>query len=123
MRYDTLETCHRNAFRFFGGVPREVLYDNMKTVVLQRDAYQTGQHRFHPSLWQFGKEMGFSPRLCRPFRAQTKGKVERMVQYTRNPSRILTHTAIDLLCPALDSSVAGNAFMRGICSGTVNLAT
>ncbi len=31
MRYDTLETCHRNAFRFFGGVPREVLYDNMKT--------------------------------------------------------------------------------------------
>ncbi|EIS49112.1 transposase for insertion sequence IS100, partial [Yersinia pestis PY-60] len=42
MRYDTLETCHRNAFRFFGGVPREVLYDNMKTVVLQRDAYQTG---------------------------------------------------------------------------------
>ncbi|HFV0587670.1 TPA: IS21-like element IS100 family transposase, partial [Escherichia coli] len=84
MRYDTLEICHRNAFRFFGGVPREVLYDNMKTVVLQRDAYQTGQHRFHPSLWQFGKEMGFSPRLCRPFRAQTKGKVERMVQYTRN---------------------------------------
>lgn len=59
MRYDTLETYHRNAFRFFGGVPREVLYDNMKTVVLQRDAYQTGQHRFHPSLWQFGKEMGY----------------------------------------------------------------
>ena len=55
-------SCHRNAFRFFGGVPREVLYDNMKTVVLQRDAYHTGQHRFHPSLWQFGKGMGFSPR-------------------------------------------------------------
>ena len=64
-------------------VPREVLYDNMKTVVLQRDAYQTGQHRFHPSLWQFS-EMGFSPTVS-PFRAQTnKGKVERMVQYTRN---------------------------------------
>lgn len=83
MRYDTLESCHRNAFRFFGGVPREVLYDNMKTVVLERDAYQPGRHRFNPSLWQFGKEMGFSPRLCRPFRAQTKGKVERMVHYTR----------------------------------------
>lgn len=39
MRYDTLEECHRNAFSFFGGVPREILYDNMKTVVLQRDAY------------------------------------------------------------------------------------
>lgn len=84
MRYDTLESCHRNAFSFFGGVPREVLYDNMKTVVLQRDAYKTGQHRFHPSLWQFGKEMGLSPRQCRTFRAQTKGKVERMVQYTLN---------------------------------------
>lgn len=84
MRYDTLEACHRNAVSFFGGVSREVLYDNMKTVVLQRDAYQTGQHPFHPSLWQFGKEMGFFPRLCCPFRAQTKGKVERMVQYTRN---------------------------------------
>ncbi|EJU2685146.1 IS21 family transposase, partial [Salmonella enterica] len=46
MRYDTLESCHRNAFHFFGGVPQEVLYDNMKTVVLQRDAYQSGQHRF-----------------------------------------------------------------------------
>jgi transposase len=42
MRYDTLETCHRNAFSLFGGVPQEVLYDNMKTVVLQRDAYRAG---------------------------------------------------------------------------------
>lgn len=57
MRYDTLEECHRNAFSFFGDVPREILYDNMKTVVLQRDAYQAGQHRFNPFLWQFGKEM------------------------------------------------------------------
>jgi len=83
MRYETMERCHRNAFSFFGGVPKDVLYDNMKTVVLQRDAYQPGQHRFHPSFWQFAKEMGFMPRLCRPFRAQTKGKVERMVGYTR----------------------------------------
>ncbi|VAL18878.1 Transposase and inactivated derivatives [Enterobacter kobei] len=72
MRYDTLEACHLNAFSFFGGVPDEVLYDNMKTVVLQRDAYQTGQHRFHPSLWQFGKDMGFSPRLCSPFMHRLK---------------------------------------------------
>ncbi|OUZ41395.1 hypothetical protein CBL26_25715, partial [Shigella flexneri] len=40
-----------------------------------RDAYQTGQHRFHPSLWQFGKEMGFSPRLCRPFRLRDPHKI------------------------------------------------
>ncbi len=61
MRYDTLETCHRNAFRFFGGVPREVLYDNMKTVVLQRDAYQTGQHRSILRHVAVRQEMGFFP--------------------------------------------------------------
>lgn len=38
MRYETLENCHRNAFTFFGGIPHEVFYDNMKTVVLERDA-------------------------------------------------------------------------------------
>lgn len=66
IRFDTLETCHRNAFSFFGCVPREILYDNMKTVVFQRDAYQAGQHRFNPSLWLFGKDMGFSPGCATP---------------------------------------------------------
>ncbi|HFU7350400.1 TPA: IS21-like element IS100 family transposase, partial [Escherichia coli] len=112
MRYDTLETCHRNAFRFFGGVPREVLYDNMKTVVLQRDAYQTGQHLFHPSLWQFGKEMGFSPRLCRPFRAQTKGKVERMGQYTRNSFYIPLMTRLRPMGITVDVETANRHGLR-----------
>ncbi|HHO6267905.1 TPA: IS21 family transposase, partial [Escherichia coli] len=106
------ETCHRNAFRFFGGVPREVLYDNMKTVVLQRDAYQTGQHLFHPSLWQFGKEMGFSPRLCRPFRAQTKGKVERMGQYTRNSFYIPLMTRLRPMGITVDVETANRHGLR-----------
>ena len=38
-RIETLIRCHENAFAAFGGVPREVLFDNMKTVVLERDAY------------------------------------------------------------------------------------
>ncbi len=112
MRYDTLEECHRNAFSFFGGVPREVLYDNMKTVVSQRDAYRTGQHRFNPSLWQFGKEMGFSPRLCRPFRAQTKGKVERMVQYTRNSFYIPLMTRLRPLGITVDVETANRYGLR-----------
>lgn len=112
MRNDTLEACHRNAFSFFGGVPQEVLYDNMKTVVLQRDAYQTGQHRFHPSLWQFGKEMGFSPRLCRPFRAQTKGKVERMVQYTRNSFYIPLMTRLRPMGISVDVETANRYGLR-----------
>lgn len=119
MRYDTLETCHRNAFRF-GGVPREVLYDNMKTVVLQRDAYQTGQHRFHPSLWQFGKEMGFSPRLCRPFRAQTKGKEERMVQYTRNSFYIPLMTRLRPMGITVDVETASRHGLPGCTMSLTN---
>lgn len=84
----------------------------MKTVVLQRDAYQTGQHRFHPSLWQFGKETGFSPRLCRPFRAQTKGKVERMVQYTRNSFYIPLMTRLRPMGITVDVETANRHGLR-----------
>lgn len=80
-RIETLVACHVNAFEFFGGVPREVLYDNMKTVVIERDAYGEGKHRFHPALWDLAKHYNFKPRLCRPYRAKTKGKVERFNSY------------------------------------------
>jgi len=112
MTYDTLENCHRNAFRFFGGVPQEILYDNMKTVVLERDAYQPGGHRFNPSLWPFGKEMGFSPRLCKPYRAQTKGKVERMVQYTRNSFYIPLMTRLRPMDIVVDVETANRHGLR-----------
>jgi transposase len=83
MRLATLLNCHQEAFSYFGGVPEEVLYDNMKTVVLLRDALGTGNHRFHPTYWDFAKHYGFVPRLCRPYRAKTKGKVERFNRYLR----------------------------------------
>lgn len=82
-RFTTLKGCHENAFNYFQGVPREVLYDNMKTVILQRNAYGRGLHRFHPGLWELAKQSGFTPRLCRPYRARTKGKVERFIRYLR----------------------------------------
>ena len=82
-RFDTLRRCHENAFSYFQGAPREVLYDNMRTVVQQRHAYGTDQHRFHPGLWDLAKQVGFTPRLCRPYRAKTKGKVERFIGYLR----------------------------------------
>lgn len=82
-RVETLVACHINAFEFFGGVPREVLYDNVKTVVIERDAYGAGHHRFHPTLWDLAKHYNFKPRLCRPYRAKTKGKVERFNGYLR----------------------------------------
>ncbi len=84
MRYETLEQCHRLAFNYFQGIPEDVWYDNMKTVVLERNAFGVGHHRFHPQFYQFAKDMGFMPKLCKPYRPQTKGKVERMVRYVRD---------------------------------------
>lgn len=81
--FAVLRECHEEAFSSFGGVPLEVLYDNMKTVVLERNAFGEGKHRFHPGLWDVAKHFGFMPRLCRPYRAKTKGKVERFNRYLR----------------------------------------
>jgi transposase len=83
-RVETLIEAHENAFLAFGGTPREVLYDNMRTVVLERHRYGRGRHRFHPGFLDFARHCGFRPRLCAPYRAQTKGKVERFIRYLRH---------------------------------------
>jgi len=82
-RVETLIRCHENAFVAFGGVTREVLFDNMKTVVLERNTYGRGVHRFHAGFLDYAKHAGFLPRLCQPYRACTKGKVERFVGYLK----------------------------------------
>ncbi len=83
-RFEQLKQCHINAFEYFGGVPHQALYDNMKTVVIERNRYGEGRHQFHSGLWDLAKHCGFTPHLCRPYRAQTKGKVERFNRYLRN---------------------------------------
>jgi transposase len=82
-RLEALLAAHEHAFLAFGGVPREVLYDNMRTVVLERDGYGPGKHRFHPGFLDFAGHCGFRPRLCQPYRAQAKGRVERFIRYLR----------------------------------------
>lgn len=74
----------RQCFDFFGGVPKEVLFDNAKAIVIERDAYGDGLHRWHPELLSLAKDYGFRPRLCRPYRAKTKGKVERFNRYLKS---------------------------------------
>ena len=81
--WPTVKVCLQAAFVYFGGVAREVLFDNMKTVVLERNAYGRGQHRLHPGLLELSRDLGFAVRLCRPYRAKTKGKVERFNRYLR----------------------------------------
>ncbi len=80
---ETLLGCHENAFGCFSGVPHEILYDNMKTVVHERNAYGRDMHRFHPGFLDYARHSGFLPRLCRPYRAKTKGKVERFIGYLK----------------------------------------
>src|SRR5208283_2834710 len=82
-RLQTLLGCHERAFYYFGGVPREVLYDNMRTVVTDRDRYGPGLHRYNRTLLDFAHHQGFVPRLCMPYRPKTKGKVERFIRYLR----------------------------------------
>jgi transposase len=71
----SLLACHQHAFDWFGGLTEEILYDNPKTVVLKRD-WDGRVIEWHPQFWDFAQYYGFMPRLCRPYRAQTKGKVE-----------------------------------------------
>jgi transposase len=73
--------CHIHAFRYLGGVPQVVLHDNLKTAVLEREA--DGTIHWNPRYLDFAHYYGFTPRACRPYRAQTKGKVESGIRYVR----------------------------------------
>ncbi|WP_428739719.1 IS21 family transposase [Sulfurimonas sp.] len=76
MRQDTWQDCHIKAFEYFGGVPQTLLYDNLKSVVIERDKYGKNQHGFNNDFLDFAKD-NFIPKLCKVYRAKTKGKVER----------------------------------------------
>ena len=83
MSTNTLIRCHQNAFRYFGGYPEEILYDNMKQVVIKRLLKQEDS-TLNRQFEDFAGFYGFKPILCRPCRGQTKGKVERTVQFVRD---------------------------------------
>ncbi len=82
MSTNTLIRCHQNAFRYFGGYPEEILYDNMKQVVIKRLLKQEDS-TLNRQFEDFAGFYGFKPILCRPYRGQTKGKVERTVQFVQ----------------------------------------
>ena len=82
MHQDTWQECHIKAFEYFGGVPQTLLYDNLKSVVIQRDKYGKNQHGFNNNFLDFAKD-NFIPKLCKVYRAKTKGKVERFNLYLK----------------------------------------
>ena len=104
MKSEVLIACHRNMLEAFGGVPREILYDNMKTVVVNRNAYGQGQHKFHDGILALAGECGYRPKLCQPARPQTKGKVERSIHYIANSFfyPLITRLALEGRVPTLD---------------------
>ena len=69
------------SLEYFEGVTQEVLVDNQKSAVLQ--ASNMGSPRFNERFVDLAKWYGFTPRACRPYRARTKGKDERMVGYVK----------------------------------------
>jgi transposase len=72
---------HVEAFTTLAGVPREILYDNLKSVVLERQ----GDHiRFHPRMLELAGHYHFAPKPCAVARANEKGRVERMIHFLRH---------------------------------------
>lgn len=83
METSTFIKCHELAFGYFNGLPQHILYDNLKSVVIERNFYGKGLHRFNDAFRDFAKTIGFITRLCKPYRPQTKGKVERFNSYLK----------------------------------------
>lgn len=74
--------CLIHAFEYFGGIPKVMLTDQMKTVVLGMG--DDRKPRWHPLFADFAAAIGLVPKVCKVRRPETKGKVERGVQYVKN---------------------------------------
>jgi len=72
--------CHINAFGYFGGVPGEILYDNMKNVVIK---HLVGKVKFNDTIMAFATHYQFKPLACPAYSPWCKGKVERPIDYIR----------------------------------------
>ena len=66
--------CHIAALEAIGGVPREILYDRMKTAVIGEDP--DGLVIYNRALLDLARHYGFQPRACRPYRPKTTDEVE-----------------------------------------------
>ena len=78
--FEGLET----AFTFFGGVPRELLFDQVKAAIIRDERNDGGRLTENTEFLRFASHHDFRIRACRPYRAKTKGKVERPVSYVRS---------------------------------------
>ncbi len=70
-----------DAFQYFGRIPREILFDNMKTVI-DRSKTNFSNVEFNTTFKHFTEDSGFKPIACRPYIPQTKGKIEALAKLT-----------------------------------------
>jgi transposase len=115
-RTETLVSCLERALAFFGGAPLEILCDNPKTIVIERNAYGEGEHRYNRHLLDLAKHYGVRIRHCTPYRAQTKGKVERFHRYLREsffvPLQTTQATTIDVAMANREAYLARRDYQR-----------
>ncbi len=80
----TLENCHIHAFEKLG-IPKEIVYDNMKTVLSQREKLPDRKHKlhYHPGFLDFAQYYGFKITVCPPYWPRAKGKVEAAIKLLR----------------------------------------
>lgn len=71
---------HMKAFRYTGGIPSEMLFDNMKQILIDRNI-KGSESRFNETFLCFSEYYGFNIQLCFPYRSRTKGKIERNIGY------------------------------------------
>ena len=81
-KFANLVSGHEAAFQWFGGLTSEILYDNAKTMITVHNP-QTGELLLNSAFKDFADYYGFEARFCRPYRAQTKGKIESGVKYLK----------------------------------------
>jgi transposase len=125
-RMESFLRGHVQAFETWGGLPRVLLYDNLKSAVLQR---QGDAIRFSPQLLAFAAHYRFEPRPVAVARGNEKGRVERAIRYVRDnfwPARTFTDLADlnaqadlwcvgqadDRLCPQDRTLTVGQAFAQ-----------
>ncbi len=102
---------HVAAFDHFGGVPHEIVYDNLKSVVLERD-FDGSRIRWNAQFWDFSGYYGFRPIPHKPYRPQTKGKVESGVKYVKRFLRGKEFESLNHLNAVLAAWIASVADQR-----------
>lgn len=85
-KQDTLFECLKDAFEYTEGVPKEIWFDNMRTVV-DRPRTQFRKVVFNNLFYQFSKDANFEPIACRPYRPQSKGSVESLAKFVEQRLR------------------------------------